>query len=369
MTDARSSHIVHRRDYAIAPAARPRLEWTSVTEHLAARRRPIRQSAGRALVVTLTAAVAAMLMGSIPAAAAPSAAGRPKTPVPATKLGTSTAHRRVAAPRPDPALAAADAATRRIEAAGVHYPNAGTATVAVPATGDLVQAGTLPVRIGAGTITVGRRTGSGAAAAPAGRSVQVTVASHTATTAAGIDGTIVTLTSPTTGAAGSGSSLTHLVVDYSGFAAGGGDYAARLTLVELPVCAISTPTVPACQRRTPLKFSNDLAAHTLTADVTVPTATTPAGKRPMQPVPQRRRRSSSPLHPRRRPAPGTTRRPPCRASATLAVRWQQRRLHWSYPMRVPPATGGPSPDLSISYDSQSLDGRLPGQQQPAVLDR
>ena len=93
MTDARSSHIVHRRDYAIAPAARPRLEWTSVTEHLAARRRPIRQSAGRALVVTLTAAVAAMLMGSIPAAAAPSAAGRPKTPVPATKLGTSTAHR------------------------------------------------------------------------------------------------------------------------------------------------------------------------------------------------------------------------------------------------------------------------------------
>ena len=66
----------------------------------------------------------------------------------------------------------------------MHYPNAGTATVTVPATGDLVQAGTLPVRIGAGTITVGRRTGSGAAAAPAGRSVQVTVASHTATTAA-----------------------------------------------------------------------------------------------------------------------------------------------------------------------------------------
>ena len=331
-----------------------------MTEHFTAHQRPIRHTARRALVVTLTAAVTAMLMGSIPAAAAPTAAGRPKTPVPATKLGTSTAHRRVAAPKPDPALAAADAATRRVEAAGVHYPNAGTATVTVPVTGDLVQAGNLPVRIGVGTVTAGRRTASGAAAASAGgRAVRVTVASHTATTAAGIDGTIVTLTSPTTAA--TGPSLTHLVVDYSGFAAGGGDYAARLTLVDLPACALSTPTVAACQRRTPIKFSNDLATHTLTGDVTVPAAPTPA------------RQAAGATGTAAAPAPaivvaataapssggGDYTATSLSASATWQAGGSSGDFNWSYPLRVPPANGGPSPDLAISYDSQSLDGRLP----------
>ncbi|MDH6455486.1 RHS repeat-associated protein [Streptomyces sp. SAI-119] len=34
---------------------------------------------------------------------------------------------------------------------------------------------------------------------------------------------------------------------------------------------------------------------------------------------------------------------------------------WDYPLRVPPATAGPAPNLSISYDSASVDGRTAGE--------
>ncbi|MFE2534959.1 hypothetical protein [Streptomyces sp. NPDC059371] len=34
---------------------------------------------------------------------------------------------------------------------------------------------------------------------------------------------------------------------------------------------------------------------------------------------------------------------------------------WNYPLRVPPATAGPSPNLSISYNSASVDGRTAGE--------
>jgi hypothetical protein len=34
---------------------------------------------------------------------------------------------------------------------------------------------------------------------------------------------------------------------------------------------------------------------------------------------------------------------------------------WNYPLRVPPATAGPAPNLSISYNSASVDGRTAGE--------
>lgn len=43
-------------------------------------------------------------------------------------------------------------------------------------------------------------------------------------------------------------------------------------------------------------------------------------------------------------------------SSAWDVSAQTGTFSWQYPLRVPPAPAGPSPDLSLSYDSQSVDG-------------
>jgi RHS repeat-associated protein len=44
-------------------------------------------------------------------------------------------------------------------------------------------------------------------------------------------------------------------------------------------------------------------------------------------------------------------------SASWDVSAQTGSFNWNYPMRVPPTPSGPAPDLSLSYDSGSVDGR------------
>ncbi|AGW42355.1 DNA-binding protein [Leifsonia xyli subsp. cynodontis DSM 46306] len=45
-----------------------------------------------------------------------------------------------------------------------------------------------------------------------------------------------------------------------------------------------------------------------------------------------------------------------RPSSEWDVSAQTGTFTWEYPLRVPPVAAGPSPDLSLSYDSQSVDG-------------
>lgn len=48
---------------------------------------------------------------------------------------------------------------------------------------------------------------------------------------------------------------------------------------------------------------------------------------------------------------------PLAASSTWEAGGSSGSFTWSYPLRVPPAAAGPQPDLSISYDSGSVDDR------------
>lgn len=52
---------------------------------------------------------------------------------------------------------------------------------------------------------------------------------------------------------------------------------------------------------------------------------------------------------------------PMSASSTWQVSPQTGDFTWSYPMQAPPATGGPEPELALSYASGSLDGKTAGQ--------
>ena len=48
---------------------------------------------------------------------------------------------------------------------------------------------------------------------------------------------------------------------------------------------------------------------------------------------------------------------PLASSSTWEAGGSSGTFTWSYPLRVPPSAAGPKPDLSISYDSGSVDGR------------
>ncbi|MDX3696395.1 hypothetical protein PV726_40065 [Streptomyces europaeiscabiei] len=169
---------------------------------------------------------------------------------------------------------------------------------------------------------------------------KVDVLSHAAAQKAGIDGLLLKVTradSRTTNGKAS------VEVDYAAFAqAYGGDWAQRLRLVQLPACALSTPEAVKCQKVIPLKTDNDVRGQKLTADV----AALSAAKAPL-------------LAAAARPAGGSgsytaTSLAP---SASWQVAGQTGGFTWQYPLRVPPAIAGPSPQLGLDYNSASTDGR------------
>ncbi|TQL02728.1 RHS repeat-associated core domain-containing protein [Cellulomonas sp. SLBN-39] len=132
-----------------------------------------------------------------------------------------------------------------------------------------------------------------------------------------------------------------LTLDYSSFAqAYGGDWASRLRVVELPACALTHGVLARCRVQTPVDSVNDPVARTVTASLAasstgvVALAAAPGG-------------SSGSW--------GATSLSP---SSSWDVSEQTGDFSWSYPMRVPPSLGGPSPELSLSYSSGSLDGRV-----------
>jgi RHS repeat-associated protein len=140
----------------------------------------------------------------------------------------------------------------------------------------------------------------------------------------------------------------RVALDYSGFAgAYGGDWATRLRLVQLPACALTTPGVTGCgpDGATPVTSANIPATHTLTADVTLPADGSPVMLATVAGASGGNGDYTA-------------------TSLTPASSWQVSQqtgaFSWSYPLRLPSAVGGPTPVLSLSYSSQSVDGRTGG---------
>ncbi|PRX47422.1 hypothetical protein B0I32_14219, partial [Nonomuraea fuscirosea] len=140
-------------------------------------------------------------------------------------------------------------------------------------------------------------------------------------------------------AARAGGGKTELKIDYSGFRyAYGGDYGARLGMVKLAECALQSATATAeCPQPEPVRSSNDPKTGTLSAEVETGAvyalAAAPSG--------QSGDHSATSLS----------------ASSDWSVGTQTGDFSWSYDLRTPPALGGEEPELSLSYSSQSVDGR------------
>jgi RHS repeat-associated protein len=233
-----------------------------------------------------------------------------------------------------PSGSATAALTRATEHAGAR---------AAVSNGTPHKAGSLPV------LLAGADASGGAAS-----SESVSFASRSAAQAAGINGVVFTVSRADGGAL---PSATEVSLNYTGFAAAyGGGYVDRLNLVELPACALTTPTVAACRVQKPVSFTNDYKTGTLTATVAVgadtPSAQSATGKTAS-------RNSAIVLA-----TPSTGSGPVGSYTATSlspAGSWSgggsSGAFTYSYPITAPPTVGGTAPDVSLDYNSASVDGR------------
>ncbi|WP_432832846.1 ricin-type beta-trefoil lectin domain protein [Dactylosporangium sp. CA-092794] len=226
----------------------------------------------------------------------------------------------------------------------VSWPSAGAADADTAAVS--VAPGGLPVRVlGDGSVDAAPRTRkelSASAARPV-VPVRVTVADQQAAAAAGVHGVLLQVARSD---GKPGRINTGLSVDYGKFAAGFADYGARLQLVSLPECALTTPSVPACQAWTPVASTNDLAARTLTASqVSVGSAST-----------------SSTLLALTNSASGTSAAGDWTATdLSPAYSWASGTpggdFSLGYPLKVPASLGGPQPQVSLAYSSGGVDAK------------
>ena len=183
---------------------------------------------------------------------------------------------------------------------------------------------------------------------------RVTVLDHAAADAAGVPGVLFTV-------AGSSVAATAQVgVDYASFAnAYGGNFGARLGIVEYPACVLTTPSVAACRQPTPLQSTNNYAAQSVSAQVKLPQATssgitadatTSAVGRLVFAV------QTAPVGGDQGGAGGTFGATSLKASGSWTAGGSTGSFDYNYPISVPPAPSDLVPQVALSYDSSSVDG-------------
>ena len=301
----------------------------------------------RGLRMLAAVSVVSAGLAAVPAAAAPaSAATRPAVPLgPAAKGAT------VLKTHAQPVARFVSARPEETS-----WPAAGSgvaATAVTPtATGPLQPGASLPRLSSLLTSPVGGRAGTlplfATQAGGAVRSVRFHLLAHSAAAAADVRGVVFSATA----AAGPGGRVT-VGLDYDGFSqAYGGGYGASLGLVELRACALTTPQVPRCQQQTPIASSNDAAAHTVSAIVSVPAASAGAVVFAAASSPQDGGGTS-----------GNYQATKLSPAGTWSAGGSSADFTYSYPMAAPPAPGGLEPDLALDYDSGTIDAQT-AQDQP-----
>ncbi|WP_182875007.1 RHS repeat-associated core domain-containing protein [Microbispora sp. H10670] len=269
-------------------------------------------------------ALTASLIGQAPAAA------QPKTEFQRLKVQrehvvpvgpADTAHATAADPAAGHSLKGARPAPQ--------WPGPGAATVDVGPS-DTKVPGMAPVRLGPGAARLDGRHG------PAPSRVTVRVLDRAATAVRRPDAVLLRVSRADGGTA---AGPVHVALDYSGFrSAYGADWARRLRLVALPECALTTPGQAGCQG-TPLASAND--GTTVSAEVSAA-----AGAGTLLAA------TASPSG-----SSGTFAATTLSASGAWSQGGSSGDFSWSYALRVPPGLGGPSPQLSLAYSAQSVDGR------------
>ncbi|MGW1717508.1 polymorphic toxin-type HINT domain-containing protein [Streptomyces sp. NPDC002156] len=228
------------------------------------------------------------------------------------------------------------------------WPKAGLAKARLAGKGKAARlaAGGLPV-----TVTGTRDGASGDA--------RVEVRSRKATEAVGIKGVLLTATAADPGTA-------KVSVDYSDFASAyGGGWSGRLRMFQLPACAVTTPDKEACRERTLLDSHNDISGQTVSAEISLAAPTAEKSAVASKSASAATTSASSSVTVLALAATagasasgaGDYTASPLSPASSWEAGGSSGAFTWSYGMAVPPAAAGPSPSLSLSYDSGSVDGR------------
>ncbi|WP_405821331.1 polymorphic toxin-type HINT domain-containing protein [Streptomyces sp. NBC_01390] len=262
--------------------------------------------------------------------------------------------------------------TTPVGTGSVNFGSTASATTAAVRTGATAQqvadpkpAGTLPVSLGQAPDR----------AAPTG-TWDVRVYGRTDAVAQGVDGAVVGLQAPATGAV-----PISVKVDYAKFkSVYGADWASRLTFVQFPECYLDTPLVEACQQYVELETTNDTTTQSVTAvvdpaaDGTVTPASATSESTSDGPSIARVSYRSSPATAGTAVAAsgdraavgmldsgqgngGSFKATPLTSGGKWAAGGSSGAFTWSYPLTVPAAPAGPAPNISLGYNSQTVDGR------------
>ncbi|MEV4949889.1 polymorphic toxin-type HINT domain-containing protein [Streptomyces sp. NPDC053755] len=291
------------------------------------------------------------LLTPIAVAEAPDPLGRPDLPAhQADKVTPAAAqlNKKTAAEMAKAAAKTAEAITRAKaeQRKKPSWPKNGRATLTAPATGHAsATPGTLPVSL-AQPSTREKNRKNPAVAGP----VTVEVLDQATSRKLGIQGLAVKVTGPATGGSA------DLSINYSAFASAyGGDWAGRLQASRLPACALNTPTAAACRTRTPLTYSNDREREQLTAQLDFQASA--AARHSRATVPASGQTMLMALTGSVASARGNYAATPLASSSAWQAGGSSGSFTWSYPLTTPPPAAGPTPSLSLSYDSGSVDGR------------
>ncbi|MFD5798576.1 polymorphic toxin-type HINT domain-containing protein [Streptomyces diastatochromogenes] len=240
------------------------------------------------------------------------------------------------------------------------FPAPGSAEVTLPvaAASTRLTAGATQVRAGHTPVLLaaGAGTRPPATAVTEAQRVRVTVLDQKAARAAGVHGLLFTLQRTRPGGA-----KVALRVDDSSFRyAFGGDFAARLHLVQLPACALTTPKLAKCQVQAPVRTA---PGTPLSAQISVPGAAVAASGAVGS---ARSATASSGAMVVMAATSGTSGSAGDYAATSLSPggSWSTSgntgAFTYSYPISVPPAIGGAVPNVDLSYSSSSQDARTEG---------
>ncbi|MEU8586386.1 RHS repeat-associated core domain-containing protein [Streptomyces sp. NPDC048664] len=252
------------------------------------------------------------------------------------KPGTSKAPK-------DKAVPAVTQTRERLKRAA--WPTASKATAEVPVVGKAsVAVGGLGLKLA--QVPAPRAAQRKAVATGPAARVTLDVQSRSAAQKAGVSGVLLTV-APSKTASAIGTGKLRVSLSYASFKdAYGGNFGPRLRLVTLPACALTTPQKKACRTQTPVAGAdNDAAAQTVMGTVSARTPMLLAASTDGSGSGGGSDYSATSLSP----------------TSTWEAGGSTGDFTWNYPLRVPPATAGPSPNLSISYNSASVDGRTAGE--------
>jgi len=161
-------------------------------------------------------------------------------------------------------------------------------------------------------------------------------------------------------------------LDYKSFAQlYGGNYGSRLTLVELPACALTTPQLARCRQQTPLDADNDWKASTVSAVLPLAGSSVP-GAAPAAAASRAVVATSGTVLLAATTTSGEEGGPLGTYGATSlkpAGSWAEGgstgSFTYSYPVTLPGASSTLAPSVGLDYDSGSVDGETAATQAQA----